>query len=696
MNRILLSICALMLSASAANAQFLNPSLQVSKLNMVTPKTTATQFGKFVVPAQEQSQKKLAPQKLTANQKAVGVSGSDTMAGAIGLPTAPAVTGVYNWMEKSDLAKFAGCKIVGARYLIYGSLGSSAKVQLYSATVTEKEGVTDYTLLREAPASSQEVSSYNQTTESFDQKWNEVTFDKPITVDELPSDKALFLGYTYKQKATKSNGDWAKECFPIAAGSGTTYILAHGPIGENGADVWGVVSYDQVMCIQFILEKDGGFPDDLSIAQVVTNPMVKPNETLPINFYVNNFGSKECKAATFDVLLDDKSLAEISMPADAAIGSKYVTMGAEVELPENIEIGEHVVSVKVKTVNGVAPVGDTSDDLASARFRTYTDATPRQYNLVEQFTSINCYGCPNGYAFLRALQKTRDDIAWVAIHGKISKDDNDPYVNAAAEGSIVSYSIQGFPSANFNRFNMGGKTIATSIGFGEKYIEDYVKQFNDILDVEDEVAPSQVRLNMETNLTLGANSNLNDATLNITIKGTGVKNAAKVLKGAVLGLYITENGVSSNQYSANGWLTGFAHENILRVIGTDLPFGDEIVWDGDNFEKTYEVTIPKKLYNYTNNKNTLNAVAYVSLPYAIAGNDGKYYPNADLENVWVNQCQFLQLPKGQATAIKGVETSENATVVARYAADGSQISAPVKGINILKMSDGTTRKVVVK
>ena len=49
-----------------------------------------------------------------------------------------------------------------------------------------------------------------------------------------------------------------------------------------------------------------------------------------------------------------------------------------------------------------------------------------------------------------------------------------------------------------------------------------------------------------------------------------------------------------------------------------------------------------------------------------------------------------------STGIITVNNSANATVVARYAADGTQISAPVKGINILKMSDGTTRKVMVK
>ena len=34
--------------------------------------------------------------------------------------------------------------------------------------------------------------------------------------------------------------------------------------------------------------------------------------------------------------------------------------------------------------------------------------------------------------------------------------------------------------------------------------------------------------------------------------------------------------------------------------------------------------------------------------------------------------------------------------VARYSLDGRKLSAPQKGINILRMSDGTTRKVIVK
>ena len=40
--------------------------------------------------------------------------------------------------------------------------------------------------------------------------------------------------------------------------------------------------------------------------------------------------------------------------------------------------------------------------------------------------------------------------------------------------------------------------------------------------------------------------------------------------------------------------------------------------------------------------------------------------------------------------------NEKAVEVARYSIDGTQLSAPQHGLNIVKMSDGTTRKVMVK
>lgn len=685
MNRILLSLCALMLSASAANAQYLTSSVQLSKHNMVTAKAGNVKLRNVVDPSQVNVAKKsLAPQKLNANQKTVGVAGSGTMLGGLGLPSAGnKVKGVYNAMDASDLAKYKGAKIIGARYLINGSLGSSANVELYTI---ENNNPALYT---STAASSQKVSTQNQTTGEFDQQWNEVTFDKALDVNDVTT--GLVIGYTYTQKSTQSGGQYTEDCYPLAAGQGSAGILAYGDLGQGTG--WYTVSNQYVLCVQLIVEREGGFPDDLAIAQVATNPMLKPDEKLPFEFYVNNSGSKACTNASFDVLIDNNPVAELTLPQDGSIGDEYVKLGANLDLSDfDLENGAHVLGVKVKKVNGEDPSGDTSDDAAAAQFRIYTETTTRQYNLVEQFTSTSCVYCPYGYDALRALAKSRKDVAWVAIHGDLDTSNPDPYTNSNAE-PLIGYSTSGYPSANFNRFNLGGDQLATNIATEDT--EGFAKQMGNLLDQEDEIAPSVVSLQMETNLTVGDNPNLKDATLNITIKGKGVKDAGKILEGATLGLYVTENGVKSKQYSPNGWLGTYNHENVLRVIGTQAPWGDEITWNGDNFEMTYEVTIPKKQYNYNENKNTLNAVAFVSLPFVVTV-DGKNYYNADLNNVWVNQCQFLELPAGAATAIKGVETSDNATVVARYAADGSEVSAPVKGINILKLSDGTTRKVIVK
>ena len=50
-----------------------------------------------------------------------------------------------------------------------------------------------------------------------------------------------------------------------------------------------------------------------------------------------------------------------------------------------------------------------------------------------------------------------------------------------------------------------------------------------------------------------------------------------------------------------------------------------------------------------------------------------------------------------ATDIKNVSnTSSSATESARYSTDGTRLASPQKGINIIRMSDGTVKKVLVK
>ena len=59
-------------------------------------------------------------------------------------------------------------------------------------------------------------------------------------------------------------------------------------------------------------------------------------------------------------------------------------------------------------------------------------------------------------------------------------------------------------------------------------------------------------------------------------------------------------------------------------------------------------------------------------------------------------CVQLILSNGSSTEIVGVDGKRNVKVVERYTPDGRRVSAPVSGINIEKLSDGTTRKVFVQ
>lgn len=687
MNRILLSLCALMLSASAANAQnLLSSSVQVSKRNVVTANTGNIQLRDLTAPVQVKANKSLAPQKLNANQKSVGLDGSGSMVTSVGVANIVAqggtVKGAYNLMDASLLARYAGGKIVGMRYLIGAELGSSAKVQLYNC---DKDGKPELFAEKEA---AQKVSTYDSKKKTYNEEWNEVYFDKALNVSDVVT--GLFVGYTYKQKTTQSGGQYTEACFPLAAGQGSGTVAVYGDLGK-GTAFYSLNTGGLVLCIQVIVEKEGGFADDLGMVGVATICMSRPTDKLPFQFYVKNYGSSECKAASFDITIDKQVVANVAIPEGATIGGETTGFNASLNLSEyDIENGTHLLGVQVKTVNGEAASGYTDDDVAATQFRTYTETASRQYNLLEHFTSSTCTYCPKGYDMLRALQKQRDDVAWVAIHGTMDENKPDPYEIADATNTILAYSIGGFPQANLNRYPVTNDgNLAVTIATDDP--EGMATSIGNVFDQIDEIVPSQVRLDIETNFNrLNA---ISDGTLKITIKGTGVKGAGKILEDAVLGLYITENGLVSGQLNGGKWVTKYNHENVLRVIGTENPWGDAITWNGDNFEKTYEVSISADYFE--NSNNTFNAVAFVSLPFMFEI-DGKRYVNGDKNNVWVNQCQFLQIPEGTGTAIKGVETSENATVVARYAADGSQISAPVKGINILKLSDGTTRKVVVK
>ena len=88
--------------------------------------------------------------------------------------------------------------------------------------------------------------------------------------------------------------------------------------------------------------------------------------------------------------------------------------------------------------------------------------------------------------------------------------------------------------------------------------------------------------------------------------------------------------------------------------------------------------------------------------YVFAGIDAKkctlYVPMGTRDDYWLSDFgdYFENIVEFEATGIDKTTTSTDVEEVARYSVNGQRLSAPTKGLNIVKYSDGSVKKVAVR
>ena len=74
-----------------------------------------------------------------------------------------------------------------------------------------------------------------------------------------------------------------------------------------------------------------------------------------------------------------------------------------------------------------------------------------------------------------------------------------------------------------------------------------------------------------------------------------------------------------------------------------------------------------------------------------------YVPKGTYDDYWLSEFGYFEnIVEFEATGINNVVTSNDAKELSRYSVNGQRLSAPTKGLNIVKYSDGSVKKVVVQ
>ena len=495
--------------------------------------------------------------------------------------------------------------------------------------------------------------------------WNDVTFTNPYTID-FSKAEGIMLGFTYTQKKGST-----PECYPISLQKEGTIEKVYAMM-EGGQDLYefGSEKYGN-LAIQAVVEKD--YPaKDIMLHSVTYNKFTKASNNTKFTLNISNYGTTPINSYTVTATVDGNQIKEQTVN-----GTVDGNLKADViEIPTTgIALGSHKIKFAITKVDGAAPTGNTANDVYESDINLYETALQRQKQLVEQFTAVTCTWCPTGSRFLKHLQDKRQDLAWIALHGPLGN--KDPYQTNQSLAIMKALGVNGYPIATFNRsFIEGELTMVMTIQ--EKNYAQAVASFNKIFTQTDEEFPAFVNLDITANADKDAGTGKDK--LVVKVKGTGVKKAADFLKDYALYVYVTEDGIVGPQIDKGQTIKKYVHNNTFRQCLTNI-YGDNINWNGDNFDQQLTYDIPKDQL-----AANMHVVAFVAPKL---GNSA-----TPMSELVVNQTNMV--PVTVTAGIENTNADADNEIVARYNLAGQKIDTAQKGVNIVKYKNGKVMKVIVK
>lgn len=582
-----------------------------------------------------------AAKKIAANQRWLGYYNSDALAKShkgMGLPDYPGENKVAICLSEEILKPYVGKNIVGMRFGLTEEIGNS------SVSLFKQGGSAPGEVCRTADVQNGAVG------------WNEVKFDEPYTIQ---AGEVLYAGYSYTQLSNKKD----YKSFPFSAveeGLENQSLWVYCKIGNNaGWNEFGMGGAN--MSIQVLVE--GDFAEYAVLPEDFGTLKGAKNKDLAVAVKFMNNSKEAVSSLGYVVSVDGVAGSEQSVDISPTVGvGAYGTFKANVPCGNTEGLKE--VKVEVTKVNGHK--NGASSTVANGKI-SIADKMYERNVCIEEFTTEKCGNCPRVAGFLHTYLEEADPTRVFAVchHAGYYTD----WLTKACDNKLLYL------------FNDNGGSFAPAMMFNREpaFDSQYAAGQKDNVTIPSSAAEIKTITNYYLDETM-ADAKL-DMTLTydegeskVIIVVTGESNKGYDTENALLTVYLTEDNVKAKNQSG---ASKFYHQHVIRDYNSN--WGDALTWNDNKFSATYEFDVDEAW-----KKDDLKVVAFLNK------HNTKNRLDNRIENVTGKD--LIEKP----TAIESVGSADNAVEVARYNAAGQRINGKQKGLNIVKLSNGTTLKVVVK
>lgn len=601
---------------------------------------------------------------------------ADTMAEDQGSPTEGWLWGYYRGNSMDDIREIVvsdGAAKYSALMLVPTEVLKGTKVKGVRFACTEDMG--DVTFWIREYRDGENLAS--KTIKSEEGKFIDAIFDQPYAIPDnsifgecLSSKYVISVGYTFNSKSD-----------PVFSVAGDClYESGIGFTEPNDNVMWFHQTRGGDHALQLILDKE--LPEEGALAKWNSkNVVIKAGDKGTAEITVANNSKNK--------------LSDIDYTIDTGTSSQSGHIVFEKPLPAGIDV-KGTVKVQFKASSTIAMNTFADFKITKINGKDYNDNNlthlttitcskeGTRRTLVEEYTATGCLLCPRGTAAIEALTKKVGEKAVVlGIH---QFNNNDPmYLDGKNYFDNQCYL---FPSVILDRNDSQdpGTIIDTFDGINSK--PTYA-------DVEVSGCWNEDGTAVEAYADIIPLTNNMGVKVAFVLKADGL--TGPEAEWAQSNAYAWDNPdnyenlpfyeelkkfMQGGEYGEMSPIEGFVHDNVViassyKNSNTEVPPLTNI---SDGQTKRCSYTIPLNVNDILKKAIIPEKVSVVAI---LEDKDGKV----------INAAEALVKPC--STGISGTQ-ADKVKVTKTYTIDGRETNGTVKGINIVKMSDGTVRKVMVK